>query len=38
VQIQPGGYYEVPGPGDVLGGKITGIWASANGNARLTSW
>lgn len=38
VQIAAGGYYELPGPGDVLGGKVTGIWASANGNARLTSW
>jgi hypothetical protein len=38
VQIAAGGYYEVPGPGYVVGGKITGIWASANGNARLTSW
>jgi hypothetical protein len=37
-QIAPLGYYEMPGPGDVPGGKITGIWASANGNARLTSW
>lgn len=38
VQIAAGGYYELPGPGDVVGGKVTGIWASANGFARLTSW
>ena len=38
VQIASQGYYEFVGPGYVLGGKITGIWASANGFARLTSW
>ena len=38
VQIAPQGYFEVPGPGDVPGGAVTGIWASANGNAYLTSW
>ena len=36
VQIAGGGYYEFPRP--VVSGKVTGIWASANGNARLTSW
>jgi len=36
VQIAGGGYYEFPQP--AVSGKVTGIWASANGNARLTSW
>jgi hypothetical protein len=36
VQVPAGGYYEFPQP--VYGGKVDGIWASANGNARLTSW
>lgn len=36
VAIAPGGYYEVPAP--VCTGIIDGIWASANGNARLTEW
>jgi len=36
VQIAAGGYYEFPQP--VYSGAVTGIWASANGNARLTSW
>jgi hypothetical protein len=36
VQIAAGGYFEFPLP--VVSGKVTGIWASANGNARLTSW
>ena len=35
VQIPAGGYYEFPQP--VYSGAVTGIWASANGNARLTS-
>lgn len=38
VQIAAGGYYEFPCPGDVYGGQVDGIWASANGNARVTSW
>jgi hypothetical protein len=36
VQIPAGGYYEFPQP--LYGGRVDGIWASANGNARLTSW
>ena len=36
VQIAAGGYYEFPRP--VYTGQVDGIWASANGNARLTSW
>jgi len=36
VQIQPGGYYEFPQP--MYTGPVDGIWASANGYARLTSW
>lgn len=36
VQIAPGGYYEFPHP--VYSGDVTGIWASANGNARTTAW
>lgn len=36
VQIAAGGYYEFPQP--VYSGPVDGIWASANGNARLTSW
>lgn len=34
VQIAPSGYYELPSP--VYTGLITGIWASANGFARVT--
>jgi hypothetical protein len=34
VQIAGGGYYEMPDP--VYTGRIDGIWASANGNARVT--
>ncbi len=34
-QIQPSGYYEIPG---VYGGTVSGIWASANGSARLTEY
>lgn len=34
VQIAAGGYYEVPQP--VYTGQVDGIWASANGNARVT--
>ena len=36
VQLAAGGYYEFPQP--ALSGKITGIWASATGNARTTAW
>ncbi len=40
VQVAAGGYYEFPGSGSgvVYSGVVDGIWASANGNARLTSW
>lgn len=31
-----GGYYELPQP--CYSGAISGIWASANGNARITEW
>jgi hypothetical protein len=36
VQIAGGGYYEFPQP--LYAGEVDGIWASATGNARLTSW
>jgi len=36
VQIAAGGYYEFPLP--LYLGNVDGIWASANGNARVTSW
>lgn len=36
VQIAASGYYEFPQP--VFAGRVDGIWASANGSARLTSW
>jgi hypothetical protein len=36
VQIAAGGLYEFPLP--VYGGQVDGIWASANGNARVTVW
>lgn len=36
VQLAAGQYYEFPQP--VYAGQVDGIWASANGNARLTSW
>lgn len=36
VQIAAGGYYEFPQP--TYAGQVDGIWASANGNARVTSW
>lgn len=36
IQIAAGGYYEFPQP--VYSGAVEGAWASANGNARLTSW
>lgn len=36
VQVASQGYYEFPQP--CYNGQVDGIWASANGNARLTSW
>jgi hypothetical protein len=36
VQIAAGGYYEFPSP--TFAGRVDGIWASANGFARVTSW
>lgn len=37
VQIAPGAYYELPVcQGGVYRGDIRGVWASANGNARVT--
>lgn len=36
VQLAAGAYYEFPQP--VYGGVVDGIWASANGAARVTSW
>lgn len=36
VQIAASGYYEFPQP--VYGGRVDGIWASANGSARTTEW
>lgn len=36
VQLAANGYYEFPQP--VYAGQVDGIWASANGNARVTSW
>jgi hypothetical protein len=36
VQIAAGGYYEFPQP--LFLGNVDGIWASANGFARSTSW
>ena len=36
VQMAAGAYYEFPQP--VFDGRVDGIWASANGNARVTSW
>lgn len=35
VQVPASGYYEVPA---WYAGVIKGIWASANGNARVTEW
>lgn len=34
VQIAAGGYYELPQP--IYTGRVDGIWASANGNARIS--
>lgn len=36
IQLAAGAYYEFPQP--VYGGEVDGIWASANGAARVTSW
>ena len=36
VQLAAGAYYEFPQP--VYCGQVDALWASANGNARLTSW
>lgn len=36
VQLAAGAYYEFPQP--LYAGQVDGIWASANGNARVTSW
>ena len=36
VQLAAGAYYEFPQP--AFGGRVDGIWASANGAARVTSW
>jgi hypothetical protein len=38
VLIPPGGYYELPGYGGIYSGVIDGIWSSAAGNCRVTSW
>lgn len=40
VQIPAGGFFELPQTrdGSVYTGDIKGIWASANGNARVTEW
>lgn len=35
-QIAAGSLFEFPTP--LYAGRVDGIWASANGNARLTSW
>lgn len=37
VQIPSNGYFELPGPA-IYTGAITGIWAAANGNARITEF
>lgn len=36
VQLAAGDYYEFPQP--TYCGQVDGIWASANGSARVTSW
>jgi len=36
VQLAAGAYYEFPQP--AYSGQVDGIWASANGFARVTSW
>lgn len=37
VQLVPNSYYEIPGP-HIYNGIVDGIWVSANGNCRVTSW
>lgn len=37
VQVPPNGFFELPGP-TIYNGAITGIWASVNGNARVTEF
>ena len=34
LQIAAGGYYELPAP--VYTGELSGVWAAANGSARIT--
>jgi len=36
VQLAAGAFFEFPTP--LYAGQVDGIWASANGTARLTSW
>ncbi len=36
VPLAAGGYYEFPQP--IYAGLVDGIWAAANGFARVTSW
>jgi hypothetical protein len=36
VQLVAGAFYEFPQP--LYAGRVDGIWASANGVARVTSW
>lgn len=36
VQLAAGAHYEFPAP--LYGGRVDGIWATANGNARITEW
>lgn len=36
VQLAAGDYYEFPQP--CYSGVVDGIWASVNGNARVTGW
>lgn len=36
VQLAAGASYTFPAP--LYAGQVDGIWASANGNARLTEW
>lgn len=36
VQVAAGGFFEFPVP--LYAGQVDGLWATANGNARITSW
>lgn len=36
VQLAAGAYFEFPQP--LYAGRVDGIWAAANGNARTTEW